>query len=76
MRAKDTDQELAPCYKKEWLSKDYYGNDCNFFDSTNPEVHEFLIKQLSELVTNYNIDGLEYDYIRYDLSNILEYPEI
>ena len=75
LRAKDTDQELAPCYKKEWLSKDYYGNDCNFFDSTNPEVHEFLITQLSELVTNYNVDGLEYDYIRYDLSNILEYPE-
>jgi hypothetical protein len=65
---------LAPCYKEEWLSIDYDGNTCNFFDSTNPEVHEFLLRQFSELVENYHIDGIEYDYIRYDDSNIIYYP--
>ena len=75
-RARDTGKELAPCYKEEWLSIDYYGNKCNFFDSTNPEVHEFLMRQFSELVSNYKVDGLEYDYIRYDPSNILDYPSV
>ena len=73
-RARGEGKELAPCYKEEWLSIDYYGKTCNFFDSTNPEVHEFLMNQFSELVSNYSIDGLEYDYIRYDISNILDYP--
>ena len=75
-RAKNSGQELAPCYKEEWLSIDYYGEKCNFFDSTNPEVHEFLMSQFSEIVENYNVIGIEYDYIRYDLSNILDYPSV
>ena len=65
---------LASCYKEEWLSIDYNGNKCTFLDSTNPEVHKFLISQFSEIVNNYNNDGLEYDYIRYEGSNILSYP--
>ena len=73
-RARETGEPLAPCYKEEWLSIDYDGNTCNFFDSTNPEVHEFLLRQFSELVQNYHIDGIEYDYIRYDDSNIIYYP--
>ena len=73
-RARETGEPLAPCYKEEWLSIDYDGNTCNFFDSTNPEVHEFLLRQFSELVENYHIDGIEYDYIRYDDSNIIYYP--
>ena len=75
-RARVTGKELAPCYKEEWLSIDYYGKKCDFFDATNPEVHEFLIEQFSELVSNYSIEGIEYDYIRYDLSDILNYPEV
>ena len=47
---------------------------CTFLDSTNNEVHKFLISQFSEIVNNYNNDGLEYDYIRYESSNILSYP--
>ena len=73
-RARETGEPLAPCYKEKWLSIDYDGNTCNFFDSTNPEVHQFLLKQFSELVENYHIDGIEYDYIRYDDSNIIYYP--
>ncbi len=74
LRARATSGSLASCYKEEWLSIDYNGNKCTFFDSTNPEVHQFLISQFCELVNNYNIDGLEYDYIRYEGSNILSYP--
>ena len=74
-RARDTpESQLASCYKEEWLTVDYNGKKCTFFDSTNPEFHQFLISQFSELVSNYNIDGLEYDYIRYEGSNILSYP--
>ena len=65
---------LASCYKEEWLSVDYNGKKCTFLDSTNNEVHKFLISQFSEIVNNYNNDGLEYDYIRYESSNILSYP--
>ena len=65
---------VASCYKEEWLSIDYYGKKCTFLDSTNNEVHKFLISQFSEIVNNYNNDGLEYDYIRYESSNILSYP--
>jgi len=74
LRAKDSYFPLENCYKEEWLSIDYNGNKCLFFDSTNPEVHQFLLNQFKELVTLYNIDGIEYDYIRYDGSNILSYP--
>ena len=73
-RAKDSYFPLESCYKEEWLSIDYNGNKCLFFDSTNPEVHQFLLKQFTELISTYNIDGIEYDYIRYDGSNILSYP--
>ena len=65
---------VASCYKEEWLSIDYYGQKSTFLDSTNNEVHKFLISQFSEIVNNYNNDGLEYDYIRYESSNILSYP--
>ena len=40
---------IPPCYKEEWLSKDYDGKRCTFLDSTNPEVHKFLISQLLKL---------------------------
>ena len=75
LRALSSAEDTIPaCYKEEWLSKDYDGKRCTFLDSTNPEVHKFLISQFSEIVNNYNNDGLEYDYIRYESSNILSYP--
>ena len=75
-RARSTGEQLAPCFKEEWLTIDYNGKKCDFFDSTNPELHEFLLSQFSELVSNYHVDGVEYDYIRYEPSNILEYPKV
>ena len=70
----NNEEQLPSCFKEEWLTIDYNGNRCTFLDSTNPEVHKFLLSQFTEIVNNYNNDGIEYDYIRYEYSNILAYP--
>ncbi|MFN3927914.1 MAG: family 10 glycosylhydrolase [Pseudanabaenaceae cyanobacterium] len=36
-----------------------------FLDPANPEVEEYLLRLYREIVTNYDIDGLHIDYIRY-----------
>lgn len=36
-----------------------------FLDPGSPEVQEYLTSIVRELVTNYQIDGINYDYIRY-----------
>ena len=35
-----------------------------FLDPANPNVQKFLTALLTEISTNYNIDGLNIDYIR------------
>lgn len=39
-----------------------------FLDPANPNVQKFLTSLLTEIVTNYNVDGLNIDYIRYPKS--------
>lgn len=36
-----------------------------FLDPANPEVHEFLLDLLSEIIDKYKPDGINLDYIRY-----------
>lgn len=36
-----------------------------FFDPANPEVRRYLLNLIDEIVTNYDVDGLQLDYIRY-----------
>ena len=36
-----------------------------FFSPNHPDVNEYLITVFRELITNYDIDGLHLDYIRY-----------
>ncbi|BAZ09892.1 hypothetical protein NIES4071_17060 [Calothrix sp. NIES-4071] len=36
-----------------------------FFDPANPQVREYLLRLYEEIVTNYDVDGLQLDYIRY-----------
>ncbi|MEH1843533.1 MAG: family 10 glycosylhydrolase [Nostoc sp.] len=36
-----------------------------FFDPANPEVRQYLLKLYDEIVTRYEVDGLQLDYIRY-----------
>ncbi|MBD2774668.1 glycoside hydrolase family 10 protein [Iningainema tapete] len=36
-----------------------------FFDPANPQVRQYLLSLYEEIVTRYNVDGLQLDYIRY-----------
>ena len=40
-----------------------------FLDPANPEVQEFLLELISEIITDYKPDGINLDYIRYPNSN-------
>ena len=40
-------------------------NEGLFLSPNHPDVNEYLIKVFRELMTNYDIDGLHLDYIRY-----------
>ena len=40
------------------------------FDASNPEVREFIKDIYLEIVNNYDVDGVELDYIRYESSNL------
>ncbi len=55
----------------DWANYDNHGNMIPvgqtkpFFDQANPEVRQYLLKLYTEIVTRYNVDGLQLDYIRY-----------
>ncbi|ACK67591.1 protein of unknown function DUF187 [Rippkaea orientalis PCC 8801] len=36
-----------------------------FLDPSNPEVRQYLLAILDEIATNYEVDGIQFDYIRY-----------
>lgn len=40
-----------------------------FIDPANPEVHEFLLELIDEIITTYKPDGINLDYIRYPNAN-------
>lgn len=46
-----------------------------FLDPANPEVQEYLITLLKEIATNYDIDGINIDYIRYPVAAPSNSPE-
>ncbi|MGG6239967.1 family 10 glycosylhydrolase [Nodosilinea sp. AN01ver1] len=41
------------------------GQDKPFLDPANPEVRSYLTRLMTEIVTQYEVDGLQLDYIRY-----------
>jgi uncharacterized lipoprotein YddW (UPF0748 family) len=55
----------------DWANYDNRGNmipvgqNKPFFDQANPELRQYLIDLYTEIVTRYNVDGLQLDYIRY-----------
>ena len=57
-----------------WVMSGYHGetNQGNiyFYDITNPDVQEFLVNVYTELASMYDLDGIEYDFIRYPASNL------
>ncbi|BBD62282.1 hypothetical protein NIES2109_51210 [Nostoc sp. HK-01] len=54
-----------------WANYDNKGNTIPpgqtkpFFDPANPELRQYLLKLFAEIVTEYQVDGLQLDYIRY-----------
>lgn len=57
----------------DWVLKDKNGNVFNntpgfkkaFYDPANPEVRQYILALLDEIATNYDVDGIQLDYIRY-----------
>ena len=41
------------------------GQGKHFFDPANPQLREYLLNLYEEIVTRYDVDGLQLDYIRY-----------
>ncbi len=41
-----------------------------FIDPANPEVQDFLLELLDEIITTYKPDGINLDYIRYPNANV------
>ncbi|MEM7762076.1 MAG: family 10 glycosylhydrolase, partial [Cyanobacteria bacterium P01_A01_bin.40] len=46
-------------------SRFHYSSGKVFLDPANPEVREYLLALITEIATNYQIDGIHLDYIRY-----------
>lgn len=61
----------------QWISVPYPGgsgvaktdDDFYMLDPGSPHVQDYLISIVRELVTNYPVDGIHWDYIRYTCSN-------
>lgn len=53
----------------EWLNKSYDGktssNDGIFLDPGIPEVRQYTVKVLADLLSKYDVDGIMLDFIRY-----------
>jgi uncharacterized lipoprotein YddW (UPF0748 family) len=45
-----------------------------FLDPANPDVQKYLLSLLSEMAANYDIDGINIDYIRYPASLPRNFP--
>ncbi|MEO1299184.1 MAG: family 10 glycosylhydrolase, partial [Cyanobacteria bacterium J06636_16] len=55
----------------DWAAYDQQGSNIPrgqtkpFFDPANPEVRTYLLELVDEIISNYDVDGLQLDYIRY-----------
>ncbi|NJL00941.1 MAG: family 10 glycosylhydrolase [Spirulinaceae cyanobacterium SM2_1_0] len=55
----------------DWVGTDRQGNPFQsnsrkaFFDPAHPEVRAYLLALIDEIATNYDVDGIQLDYIRY-----------
>ena len=43
----------------------HLGSGKTFLDPANPEARWYLLRVIDEIITNYDVDGLQLDYIRY-----------
>ncbi|MGF1458784.1 MAG: glycoside hydrolase family 10 protein [Leptolyngbyaceae cyanobacterium] len=68
-----TDDFLGPSLAAhpDWVAYDQAGSPIPlgqtkpFYDPANPEVRDYLLRLIDEIISNYDVDGLQLDYIRY-----------
>lgn len=66
LNASDEKGNIPSYIDPEWLVYDIDGNySGGFIDPSNPQVKEFLLDIISEMLSKYDFDGISYDYIRY-----------
>jgi hypothetical protein len=74
------DGSFNSTYSKSWSLISYEGlnnhNGMYFLDISNLDVQTFLVNIMTELATNYNLDGIEYDFIRYPSGNLHSYTGV
>ena len=73
------DNYLGPVLSRnpDWLMTDRQGNAFDwgsrhrkaFYDPANPEVRRYLLAMIEEIASNYDVDGIQFDYIRYPFQN-------
>lgn len=60
--------------ERGWATLSYHGSTSfggmHFLDISNPDVQTFLYNVFHELASNYELDGVEYDFIRYPNGNL------
>lgn len=80
----NSDEQLVPqSERSKWVIRDYQGNEYTqfeggkykFIDPSNPEVRKFLVDYYTELLTEYDLDGINLDYIRYPVQNFYGYDK-
>jgi uncharacterized lipoprotein YddW (UPF0748 family) len=60
----------------DWAGFDNHGNliipgqTKTFLDPANPEVRQYLFDLLSEIAERYDVDGIQFDYIRYPFQDL------
>jgi len=59
-------KKCANCYGATMSVSEHNGY---FLDPANPNVQEFLLELITEIITEYKPDGINLDYIRYPNSN-------
>lgn len=59
-------KKCADCYGATMSEAEHNGY---FLDPANPDVQDFLLELITEIITEYHPDGINLDYIRYPNSN-------
>ena len=66
LRVKNPSGEMHDYINPNWIVSDLNGDtSACFLDPSNPDVETFLLNIISEILTNYDFDGISYDYVRY-----------
>jgi uncharacterized lipoprotein YddW (UPF0748 family) len=60
--------------RPSWRAMDLRGQRVNWFDLCQPEVREWQTNLMCELLQRYRVDGLHFDYIRFDNKSVCTCP--